>query len=235
MLANPNHFHILAIPYESVRLNKTRSKSASIEVPHRSRLRRRPGEGYGMAQDERSHFHDGTIAQQSGIGRAENPYSRGTSEWMAWLAGWNVSEEEQAIVEQETLGRASSCSSVRLEGQCRLSTFQDPWEDPILIYLAEHPHLHVVSASELLVALGQAAQSQTRIHSWRVGRVLRHLGWRKRSIRLKSGTTQRFVSPEYKGRRAEGAGDEGSVSASKESRPPRITPSCAEHGSRSVV
>jgi hypothetical protein len=83
-----------------------------------------------------------------------------------------------------------------------MSTSQDPLEDPVTIYLAEHPHLHVISASEMLVALGQAAESRTRLHTWRVGRVLRHLGWRKRSIRLKSGTTQRFVSPDYVSRRA---------------------------------
>jgi hypothetical protein len=79
---------------------------------------------------------------------------------------------------------------------------QDPLEDPVMIYLAKHPHMHVISASELLMAIGQAAESRTRLHTWRVGRVLRHLGWRKRSIRLKSGTTQRFVSPDYVGRRA---------------------------------
>jgi hypothetical protein len=83
-----------------------------------------------------------------------------------------------------------------------VSTSQDPLEDPVVIYLAEHPHLQVVSASELLLALGLAAESRTRLQTWRVGRVLRHLGWRKRSIRLKSGTTQRFVSPDYVGRRA---------------------------------
>ena len=79
---------------------------------------------------------------------------------------------------------------------------QDPLEGPVMIYLAKHPHMHVISASELLMAIGQAAESRTRLHTWRVGRVLRHLGWRKRSIRLKSGTTQRFVSPDYVGRRA---------------------------------
>ena len=87
-------------------------------------------------------------------------------------------------------------------GKSRVSTSQDPLEDPVVIYLAEHPHLRVVSASELLLALGLAAESRTRLQTWRVGRVLRHLGWRKRSIRLKSGTTQRFVSPDYVSRRA---------------------------------
>jgi len=78
---------------------------------------------------------------------------------------------------------------------------KDPWEDSILIYLAERPHLHVISASELLTGLGQAAESRMPLHTWCVGRVLRNFGWRKRSIRLKSGTTQRFVSPDYACRR----------------------------------
>jgi hypothetical protein len=182
-----------------------------------------------MEQDERSNFDIGTSSQRSGIRRAENPCSRGTTDSIAWRAGWNdASEEEQAIGQQQTLARASS--SVPLVGQRRTSTLQDPWEDPILIYLAERPHLHVVSASELLVALGHAAESRMRLHTWRVGRVLRHLGWRKKSIRLKSGTTQRFVSPDYKARRAVKAGDEASVSASTKSLSPRVTPSCAGHG-----
>jgi hypothetical protein len=56
-----------------------------------------------MAKDDISHFQQGLISRRSDIGRGENPYSRWTSEWVAWLAGWNVGEEKQAIAEQEHL------------------------------------------------------------------------------------------------------------------------------------
>jgi hypothetical protein len=37
---------------------------------------------------------------------------------------------------------------------------QDPLEDPVMIYLPEHPQMHVISASELLMAIGQAAEAE---------------------------------------------------------------------------
>ena len=54
-----------------------------------------------MAEDDRPHFQEGINSRQAGIRRGENPYPRWTSEWVAWLAGWNVSEEERVVAEQE--------------------------------------------------------------------------------------------------------------------------------------
>jgi hypothetical protein len=49
-----------------------------------------------MKQDETSRFEDGMMSQRAGCERGNNPYSRWTSEWIAWLAGWNVSAEERS-------------------------------------------------------------------------------------------------------------------------------------------
>jgi hypothetical protein len=49
-----------------------------------------------MKQDETSRFEDGMTSQRAGVGRGKNPYSRWTSEWIAWLAGWNVSAQENS-------------------------------------------------------------------------------------------------------------------------------------------
>ena len=79
---------------------------------------------------------------------------------------------------------------------------QDPWEAQIATYLVEHPSLHVMSASEALMALGFTENSQHRSLTRRAGRVLRGIGWSKKFVRLESGPTQRFVSPDYLGPRA---------------------------------
>ena len=54
-----------------------------------------------MALEGSTYFKEGMNTHRSGIGREGNPYPRWTSQWIAWLAGWNVSEEEHAVAEQE--------------------------------------------------------------------------------------------------------------------------------------
>ncbi len=49
-----------------------------------------------MEHDDGSRFEDGIVSHRAGGDRDENPYSRWTSEWVEWLAGWNVSAQEQA-------------------------------------------------------------------------------------------------------------------------------------------
>ena len=53
----------------------------------------------------------------------------------------------------------------------RMSMSHLSLEDPVANYLAEHPHLQVVSASEMPLAVGRVAESRTRLHTWRVGPV----------------------------------------------------------------
>jgi hypothetical protein len=121
-----------------------------------------------------------------------------------WPADENVSVDDRATSGQNSIGRTHS--SVRAHPKedpvaCN-SMAQDPWETQIATYLVEHPSLHVMSASEALMALGFTENSQHRSLTRRAGRVLRGIGWSKKFVRLESGPTQRFVSPDYLGPRA---------------------------------
>jgi hypothetical protein len=112
--------------------------------------------------------------------------------------------DDRAISGQNLLGRTRSSASARSKADhvaCDAMA-HDPWETQIAVYFAEHPCLHVMSASEVLTALGFATNGQHRSLTRRAGRVLRGLGWRKKFVRLESGPTQRFVSPDYVGPRA---------------------------------
>ena len=70
-----------------------------------------------MAEDDRPHFREGINSRQAGIRRGENPHPRWTSEWVAWLAGWNVSEEERVAAEQE---HSQEQLASRLEEKCHV-------------------------------------------------------------------------------------------------------------------
>jgi hypothetical protein len=56
-----------------------------------------------MNRDDRSRFEDGMTSQRAGVDRGENPYSRWTPDWVAWLAGWNVSAQESCSEQKSAL------------------------------------------------------------------------------------------------------------------------------------
>jgi predicted P-loop ATPase len=74
----------------------------------------------------------------------------------------------------------------------------DPWEAKIREYLADSAKTSVESL--LLSPLGVEQSKQTRADATRVGRILAHLGWRRRRIGPRQDRSYAYFRPEEEAR-----------------------------------